>query len=166
MNLKHGDYVTCEIEGVKITDARISISGSDYYICQNLKRGSHAPNKLGYDSSWQFRNDEPEVAEVTNLKIVKRSITSHPLQEGDIIESNEDRRVVLGVLGKVVLISTDETGETASNGCYTAIELRRRGFKLVDNPEPTREPLLILTMDEIAEKFGKRADQIQIKKGE
>jgi hypothetical protein len=103
---------------------------------------------------------------VTNLKKVERTISSHPLQEGDIIENSGDRRLILGVVGKAVFMSTDSTDYAASNGSYTATELERRGFKLVGDSEPTKEPLLILTIDEIAAKFGKRADQIRIKKGE
>ena len=110
--------------------------------------------------------DKPENSDVTNLKKPKRTITSHPLQEGDIIENSGDRRVILGVVGKAVFMSIDTTDRAASNFAYTACELEQRGFKLVDDSEPTTEPLLILSMDEIAAKFGKRVDQIQIKKGE
>ena len=107
-------------------------------------------------------DDKPENSDVTNLKKPKRTITSHPLQEGDIIENSGDRRVILGVVGKAVFMSIDTTDRAASNFVYTACELEQRGFKLVDDSEP----LLILSMDEIAAKFGKRVDQIQIKKGE
>lgn len=84
----------------------------------------------------------------------------------NIIECEGDRRLILGVAGKAVFMSTDTTDYAASNGSYTACELERRGYRLINDTEPTTEPLLILSIDEIAAKFGKRVDQIQIKKGE
>lgn len=37
---KHGQRVTCEIEGEKIDDARISITrNGDVYLCQNIVQG-------------------------------------------------------------------------------------------------------------------------------
>ena len=45
MNFKHNQKVTCEIDGKKITDAKISIDKDGTpYICQNEKDGVTADN--------------------------------------------------------------------------------------------------------------------------
>ena len=67
--MKHNQKVTCEIDGIKITDARISINkdGSPF-ICQNEQLGAHADDKLGYKYSWGLMKDFTDFA-VTDLSI-------------------------------------------------------------------------------------------------
>lgn len=49
---KHGDHVQCKIQGAHIKDARISIQGTEIYICQNQQSGRMTANKFGYKFSW------------------------------------------------------------------------------------------------------------------
>jgi hypothetical protein len=64
-----GDQITCIIDGVEISDAKIyvcsleEIINSDLkqavyyaaaYVCQNDIAGSKGPNLLGYNQSWVF----------------------------------------------------------------------------------------------------------------
>ena len=75
MELKHGTKVTCEIDGTKITDAKISRNANgDFFICQNKCLSVvTAENKLGYKYSWLIYKGsvgDLEANEVTNLKIV------------------------------------------------------------------------------------------------
>jgi len=75
MELTHGMKVTCEIEGKKITDAKISKDANgDLFICQNkCPSVVTAENKLGYIYSWIIYKGsvgDLEANEVTNLKIV------------------------------------------------------------------------------------------------
>ena len=55
--LHDGDKVTCWIYSDYIEDARISIVGDKYYICQNFKDGNYTANKFGYKYSWNFQDD-------------------------------------------------------------------------------------------------------------
>jgi hypothetical protein len=63
MKFKHGDYITCTINGKLIKDARISICKSAEnnrikpYICQNSCAGDEASNKLCYVYSWALDSD-------------------------------------------------------------------------------------------------------------
>lgn len=50
--LKDGMKVTCTINGKEITDAKLTISGSEMFICQNVESGSQAHDKKGYSYSW------------------------------------------------------------------------------------------------------------------
>jgi len=56
-DFKSGDSVTCEIDGVDISDAKIFINGGDIYICHSNRNreGNSSPDKLGYPFSWVFR---------------------------------------------------------------------------------------------------------------
>lgn len=73
---KHGDRVTCSIEGVKIDDAKISEDDrGNFYICQNKKRGDSANDLLGYDYSWTISisgavNLKHTSIQVENLRLV------------------------------------------------------------------------------------------------
>lgn len=58
---KHGDWITCEINGVKIKNARVSVDNYDQrterwdmFICHNSRQrqGSLAENKLGFNYSY------------------------------------------------------------------------------------------------------------------
>ena len=53
-----GDNITCNINGWKITDARIFIGGCsgssiDIYLCQNYVNGNISPDRLGYKYSYE-----------------------------------------------------------------------------------------------------------------
>lgn len=52
---EHGQFVTCEINGVKIKNARVSIDEHNrVFICHNSTKGAGAAagNKLGFNYSW------------------------------------------------------------------------------------------------------------------
>ena len=50
--MKHGVSVQCKINGEFIDDAKISVGDPHIYICQNIKCGDTADDKLGYSCSW------------------------------------------------------------------------------------------------------------------
>ena len=54
--LRHGMRVTCHIEDEYIDDAKISIHGEKVWICQNVKCGDNAFDKLEYSYSWTIGN--------------------------------------------------------------------------------------------------------------
>ena len=52
---KHGDSVTCTIEGDIIVDGKISIDADGtIFVCQNKHDGWGANDLLGYDGSWSI----------------------------------------------------------------------------------------------------------------
>ena len=75
--LKHGMRVKCEINGVKIEDAKLSIDQYGcVYICQNKEDDADTTNMLGYKYSWFLgfgdRNIEHWSRVVTNLRTVAK----------------------------------------------------------------------------------------------
>jgi hypothetical protein len=161
MQFKHGQKVTCEIHGVKITDAKISIGKyGKPCICQNRKDGFNADDKLGYKYSWVLSADFT-CGGVTNLKPVNKTLNE--LETGDtVIDEEGDEYFVMGVAGKMVWLSDDENEatSTAYTTPYTLKELERLEYKVKgEEPEVTE-----LSMDEIADKFGVSVKQLKIKK--
>jgi len=109
MKLLHGTKVTCEIEGKKITDAKISKEGDgSFYICQNKKEGVTAENKLGYNYSWCIVSGSPDDLKrysVTNLKPVKDISDISNYEVGDIlVDEDGDKHKVLGICGLAVIL--------------------------------------------------------------
>ena len=64
---KHREAVTCTIEGKPIKNAKISIEGANVFICQNIKSGAVAHNRLGYRYSWIIHRSIGESVETFNV---------------------------------------------------------------------------------------------------
>ena len=147
MKLLHGTKVTCEIEGKKITDAKISKeTGKRFFICQNEKLGVITGSKLGYDYSWLIDSGNPDDLRqhhITNLKIIGKhkdisDIKSYEV--GDIlVDEDGDRRKVLGICGLVVILSAHDDFETVG-WPRTTRELMKGGHNF---KEPKVEDTLI-----------------------
>ena len=136
---KHGQRVTCEIDGVKIDDAKISINKSeDVYICQNVKDGGHAEDRFSYKYSWFFLRKNEEYSDgleyVTSLIFPLRTIDD--LQEGDVVLSkNGGERKALGVCGEVYFLSCLNDFKIASGDCFTLEEIKKEGYTLKQEEE-------------------------------
>ena len=151
MNLKHGDRVTCKINGVQINDARISIDEHGcYFICQNRKKGEKAKIFFGYRYSWFFDPEDMKEDGVSDLRIVKeprtenpRTILSEPLREGDVLyrENGDEQRKILGVCGQAVFPSHINLFDSAGQ-VWTAIDLASNGWTL-KQPEPPKPRTLL-----------------------
>jgi len=140
MKLIHGTKVTCEIDGTKITDAKISKGAEgNFYICQNKLSGAETKDKLGYSGSWGISEgnlDDLKYHKVTNLRPVKDISDISTYQVGDIlVDEYSSRCKVLGVCGLVVIISTSDF-ERASSSPYTTQELEEEGYYF-ENSEDT-----------------------------
>lgn len=163
MKFKHGDRVTCKINGKEISDARISIGSSGaHYICQNIMMEMTAKEQFGYRSAWFFNVDSPESDGVTELKLKERTIKSHPLEEGDVLfDLNDTKAKVLGVCGKVVFLSYRTDFESV---CYfrTQKELVTSGWKLY-RPTTTEQEIKEVTLDEVAKALGIPVEKLRIK---
>ncbi len=132
---KHGDKVTCEINVIKITDARISIDKDGMtFICQNEREGLDAEDKLGYKYSWKLNEDFTN-PNVTNLKLAPKTI--HDIEVGDVLVKRGEEFPVLMRSGDVVLFGHKAAYGYAASGNYTIAQLIEYGYTLKDvTPEP------------------------------
>lgn len=80
---------------------------------------------------------------------------------GDIVTGGaRDKCKILAVCGELIALSDDNNYEKCF-GWYTKEELKECGFKLVDEKEEK-----VVTMQEIADKFGVDVDNLKVEKGE
>ena len=140
MKLIHGTKVTCEIEGKKITDAKISKEGDgSFYICQNKKEGVTAENKLGYKYSWEIGSEsvaDSKLYDVTNLRPAKDISDIKSYEVGDILlDEDGDRHKVLGICDLVVMLSWGDSFER-TGVFYTSQELVSKGYNF-EEPKDT-----------------------------
>ena len=165
MKFQHGQAVTCEINNIKIKNAKISI-GKDGtpYICHNdiMCAGSVAPDLLGYKFSWGLKQDFTSMV-VFDLKPYVN--TFYDIIEGDVVGDNQGCKAkLLGRAGSVLFFSiwrrdgvSDDFGFTTTVGW-----MERAGkYKFVNEDD---SKVLELTLEQIAEKFGKNVADIKIKK--
>ena len=131
---KHGQRVTCEIEGKKIDDAKISIdSDGTVYVCQNVHEGSKAENKFDYLYSYSIAcigSDFPITADssLQNLKFLQRTLDD--LEEGDVIVCKYGaERKVLGICGEVYFLSLCDNFNSGPDA-VTISEMKGYGYTL------------------------------------
>lgn len=155
ITFKHNDKVTCKIEGVEIKDAKISIneSGSPF-ICQNIKNGSDAKDKLGYRYSWILNSDFTDMS-VTDLKLAEK--TWDNLEEGDVLVSKFSQElIVIGICGKAIFLGSKECATDVIIGMaqiYTKEELINRGYTIkIETPTPDVEEM---TVEQVCKLLGK-----------
>lgn len=141
---KNGDYVTCTINGKKITDARIRYvkSSKNYYICQNEFDGEWTTGlyKFGYKYAWCFTPDSD--FDVKNIKIIDvNSINEDKYLDSTKIredERNKEKREKDITFGDVDYLPTIEKqylvdGELYTKdsiGINTIVELKARVIEL------------------------------------
>jgi len=154
-NMKHNQKVTCEIDGIKITDARISINKDGLpFICQNEKNGVNADDKLGYKYSWMLKKDFTNI-NVKNLRPLEKDWDT--LQVGDEIKIPFEKRTVLGVCGRVIFISWVDDKDRFYSG-YTKYELIEDGYTIIqDTP-----PIIEISLQDIADLKGVDVKSIKI----
>lgn len=149
--MKHGDKVTCEIQGTKITDARISINKNGRrYICQNEIDGADAYDKLGYKYSWCFNKDNPEKDGVTNLKLAHKTLDD--IGVGDVLVKDGEEYPVLMRSGQVVMLGCKEDYGYSALFPKTIDELKYYGYTLKQD-EPVKAPKE-MTVAEVAKALG------------
>jgi len=136
MNFKTGDRVTCKILGTEITDARVSINKDGTpYICQNIRDGFSAEDKLGYKYSHTL-----DGLYVTDLKLTTPTWDS--LSWKDIVlDEDGDRRMVLAVQNDMVCTSYTEDFDLV-NHWRTKKELQKHGYT-IEGAVPAVEEITI-----------------------
>ena len=152
MKYQHNQKVTCEIDGTKITDARISINDDGQpYICQNEKKGSNANNKLGYKYSWRLEEDFTD-GFFKNLRSTEKTF-ENPEVGDEYKDKDGDSRFVLGVCGRVIFLSNYNDKDHYPDG-YTKEDLTKYDYTIVqDEPE---EEIEEITIDEVCKRLGKK----------
>lgn len=151
---KHNQKVTCEIDGTKITDARISIDEDGTpYICQNEEEGDEASNLLGYEYSWRLSSDFISNY-VENLRPALKSF-DFPKIGDEYKDEDGDSIFVLGVAGRVIFLSAYNNKDEYGNG-YTKEELLKlEGTTVQDIEETEEETEEELTVKQGEEEFDK-----------
>lgn len=140
---KHGQRVTCEINGVKIEDAKISVGKNGLiYLCSNYKSGdNNADEKLGYKYSYSFLmkdqdfNQYGDINEVIeNLQLLPRTLDD--LEEGDVlVDECGDEQKVLGICGNVYFLSEENEFTKSGEYYYTTQGLKDNGYTLKQEEE-------------------------------
>jgi len=168
---KHGDKVTCTIDGIKITDARISINISDdvSFICQNeTDMSNDCDNRLEYRCvRYLFAGDEGDSEtinrDVKNLKLVKKEKAEH-LEVGDIIidEDDDTETMILSISGKVIVRSCwDDFDDVSEHLTFNEINEYLSDGDWEIKQEEIVEEVEELTMEEVCKEMGR---EIKIKK--
>jgi len=131
---KHGDKVTCYIDGVYIDDAMIGINKYGVKCLCNNKKGYYmSPEDFfgDYERVWKLGDDFTD-EDVTDLKLVdtRTEITWDNLQEGDVIKYNDEFvRFVLGICGRLIFTSYVDDKDTYSVA-YTKEQFIREGYTI------------------------------------
>ena len=157
MKFKHGDRVTCEIEGKFIDDARISIDmDGTTYLCQSdfLTLSDNADNTFGH-------SDSSVVSGFFDYYKVKlKEKTLDDLEVGDILVDSgmELERKVLAVCGLVYMLSYH--GDfTRCSGAYTILEIKEdHTLKQEEGKEEEPEEI---TMAQLEKELGRKVKIIK-----
>jgi hypothetical protein len=167
-----GQRVTCKINGVDIKDAKMQREGDRWFICQNLINYNSCENTLGYKYSYDIANGSgfaraysgvEDLKKNNNMDLKPFKETLEDVEEGDIlIDDYGNKRLVLGRAGRMVWLSNNDEEPILICNAYahTIRQLKKKGFKF----EEEKEEVLELTLDKIAEKFGKDVKNIKVKK--
>ena len=159
-NFKHGDRVTCEIEGEYIDDARISIDmDGTIYLCQSdfLTLSDNADNTFGH-------TDSSVVSGFFDYYKVKlKEKTLDDLEVGDILVAKRHfnnkacEKKVLGICGLVYFLSEiDDFGISCSNFTIQEIKEDYTLKKEEDQEEPEE-----ITMAQLEKELGRKVKIIK-----
>ena len=160
---KHGDRVTCEIEGKFIEDARISIDMSGaMYLCQSefLTVDENADNMFGHSDRTAIYWDT--CLYYYNVKLKEKTLDN--LEVGDILVAKSRfnnkacEKKVLGICGLVYFLSEiDDFGTSCSN--FTIQEIKE--FYTLKQEEEPEEKTEEVTMAELEEELGRKVKIIK-----
>lgn len=158
MKLVPGMVISCKIFDKKVDRGTLSLYGPDVLKVE-WEDGPNEPWR-----TWYFNIVKPWVDGVTDIKILDRKLADG-LEVGDVVEcsSRSAEATVLAVVGGGVLLSAWDDFDIAGPW-YTLGELVRKGVELKKEPTRAEDKPTELTIDQIAEKFGLKPEQVRIKK--
>ena len=162
-----GKRFKCKICGVSV-EGRIQVEGNKVFLCQNIRNGSKAKDTLGYSYSWYIDTGSKRDLEdnnITDFKLIgmtKGDIENYKdWQVGDKIiykNGNSNKGEIIFRSGELIIFK--DSNNTASVN-YTIEELYRNGWRL--DEQPIEEPIVEITMEEIAELKGIPIEKLRIK---
>ena len=146
----HGRRVSFVLMGDYVDDAKISVNkGGKIYFCNNKRsvwNNGIIENKFGYEYAWLYDDD------VKDIKFKPKTLRD--IEVGDVlVHENGDERMVLGICGRVHLMSADDDFEEYDDG-YTIVELIANGYKVKQDLSEEEPKTVSHTMEEVCEKFG------------
>lgn len=169
----NGQYFSAKIKGEEVT-GRITVEDGCAFLCQNRLEGKDCLNKRGYKYSWIVRDgSEKGLTEnkVSYFKLIP-SLPEHieqykDWQVGDVVKLLDEYEKEFDELHEVIfrsgelVVLKNKDGEASEN--YTCDQLHKYGFRLVPPKIEEDKEEVILTKEEIADKFGIPVDKIRIK---
>lgn len=158
MKFYPGLVISCKIFSLKIERARV-IS-----ITRGVVQIEWDTEHRGRVANYAFFEDRPWLDGVEEIVILNRKLADG-LEVGDVVEcsSRSAEATVLAVVGGGVLLSAWDDFDIAGPW-YTLGELVRKGVELKKEPTRAEDKPTELTIDQIAEKFGLKPEQVRIKK--
>lgn len=160
-----GKRFKCKICGVSV-EGKIQVERDKVFLCQNIRNGGRTTDTLGYSYSWYVNTGSKEDLEdnnVTDFKLINRTKedieTYKDWQVGDkIIHINGNRGEIIFRSGELVIFKY--YNNTASTN-YTVEKLHKNGWRL--DEQPIEEPIVEMTMEEIAKLKGIPVEKLRIK---
>lgn len=169
----NGLRFSAKIKGSDV-EGKITVEDGDVYLCQNEFDGLDCTNKSGYKYSWRVGiGDKTDLSlnNVYDLKIfnlTQKDIDEYKYwQVGDVVKLLDEYEKEFDELHEVIfrsgelVVLKNKDGEASDN--YTCDQLHKYGFRLVPPKIEEDKEEVILTKEEIAEKFGIPVDKIRIK---
>lgn len=162
-NLKEcaGRSFTAKINGTH-TSGKIQVEDDTVYLCQNSENGDDCDDKLGYSYSWNVQSGD-------NYHLNNADVDDFVLEvpsefRGWVVgaflkntSSGKTMHKIIFTSGEyVVMSSNDKAGPN-----YTQTELKNLGYTLVE--APIVEPMIEMTLEEIAKLKGVDVSRLRIK---
>ena len=160
-----GRRFKCKIDG-DCVKGKIQVEENRVFLCQNIKNGGVCTNKLGYEYSWYVETgSEYHLLSygISNFKLIdmtKEDIENYKdWQVGDkIIHEEGFKSKIIFRSGELVVFKHDNG---YASGNYTVKELYDEGWRLDETP--IEEPIIEMTMEEIAKLKGIPVEKLRIK---
>lgn len=169
----NGQFFSAKIKGEGVT-GRITVEDGFVYLCQNKLDGKDCIDKKGYKYSWCVKDGSKESRwnnSVRKFKIInwgEEEIEKYKdWQVGDVVKLLHEYEKEFDELYEVIfrsgelVVLKNKDGEASDN--YTCDQLYKYGYRLVPPKIEEDEEEVILTKEDIAEKFGIPVDKIRIK---
>ena len=145
-DFKEGMSISCEINGIKIDNAKLHLEDGSWYICHNVEDEDECcslENSWGYKCNFEICDDWTEGDyNVTNIQPKHRTIDD--LECGDyVVDESGWKRKCLGVCGEVYAMSSNwkktvDNSDKIDGGWWTIYQLKKCGYTLCQ-PEEVKE---------------------------
>lgn len=160
-----GKKFRCKIYSDTV-EGKIQVENGNVYLCQNIKDGLRCTNRFGYIYSWKVGNgneDDLKRNNVTEFELIgmtKEEIENYKdWQVGDkIIYKDGFKGEIIFRSGELVVF---KYGDGSASPNRTVEKLYEDGWRL--DEKPMEEPMVEMTMEEIAKLKGIPVEKLRIK---